>query len=200
MAKIMSPSASLGRDWLCCKEQWHPEMNSNAIQKASLNAIEMTSYSIALLTIVCFYDMLSPQLFLVEFYAVWCFLLLFHIFHTDCVGILALFFFFTLPSAAHTRTLVLIFYQSYSTFHFHHGNCESRVMTGQVVFRHLQWHWPCHNNMRDPERKVERTKLSSSMSMCICSSVWRFRNLWKVLYLEHQIVSQPQAWVLRFSI
>lgn len=70
----------------------------------------MNSYSIALLTIVCFYDILSPQLFLVEFYAVWCFLLLFHIFHTDCVGILALIFFFYFTFScthAHTRTDLL---------------------------------------------------------------------------------------------
>lgn len=66
----------------------------------------------------------------------------------------------------HTQTLSLIFYQSYSTLHFHHGNCQSRVMTGQAVFRHLQWHWPCHNNVRDTQRKVVRTKSCHHLRVC----------------------------------
>lgn len=66
----------------------------------------------------------------------------------------------------HTRTLSLIFCHFYLRLHFHHGNCQSRVMTGQASFTHLRWPWPCHSNVRDAGRKVARRKHCDYLCEC----------------------------------
>lgn len=71
------------------------------------------------------------------------------------------------PSLSISFTLTVVFYQRYTSLHFHHGNWQREATTALGVFRRL-WHWPCHNNMRKGEGERLESVGTKSCKLCVC--------------------------------